>query len=584
MLQMPSRVRFAVTAPMLPPRWALLQRQLLKCESDACSEFFARFFDERGYLKCLPRWGGNDGPDDAIENLTGWPILHALGGADALLPLIKLGWEGHIRQYTEAKTVEVPFAREGMYYKEFPVMFDWFHHSEGLVVQNHQGLSDPLDPTFRKRARRFAGFYMNEDPQAPNYDPEHKIIRSSFSGSRGPLLRKATALDWAGDPIDVSNFPDPKHGERTFDEMLAHFKDYTDIVGDHPMNLTATCLGLIAYALDGESKYADWLLEYVDAWCDRAAANNDILPSNVGLDGTIGGECDGKWYGGCYGWGFTVEVPKRGIMASRNTVARAICAFGNALLVTGDQKYVDVWRRMLDSINSNAKNIDGQTMYPSMFGDDGWYDYRPSPYSAGALDVYLWSMKAADRELVADTPWIRFLEGDNPDYPVEALESALAFVRDRVDGMRRENATVDTRLSDDTLQFNPAVIGPLCELMLGGPQPIFAETLHGRLRYFDPVGARAGMPDDVSALVEALKENKVTVTIVNVSQVHPRIVTLQAGVYAEHQILTVGDGNSVQEVNFPSFNLHLAPGAGARLTIEMERYANRPTLAFPWDR
>ena len=53
--------------------------------------------------------------------------------------------------------------------------------------------------------RRYAGFYMNEDAGAANYDAKHKIIRSLFNGSRGPLLRKATALDWAGDPIEVAS-------------------------------------------------------------------------------------------------------------------------------------------------------------------------------------------------------------------------------------------------------------------------------------------------------------------------------------------------------------------------------------------
>ena len=83
--------------------------------------------------------------------------------------MYKLAWEGHLRQYTEARTVEVPFAREGMYYKEFPIMFDWFHNAEGLTVFNLQGLSDPYDAAFGRRVRRYAGFYMNEDPQAPNY-------------------------------------------------------------------------------------------------------------------------------------------------------------------------------------------------------------------------------------------------------------------------------------------------------------------------------------------------------------------------------------------------------------------------------
>ena len=94
-------------------------------------------------------------------------------------------------------------------------MFDWLHNGEGLTVFNLKGLSNPDDPAFERRVRRFAGFYMNEDPQAPNYDPKHKIIRSLFNGSRGPLLRKATALDWAGDPIEVENRfkPRPRRAE-----------------------------------------------------------------------------------------------------------------------------------------------------------------------------------------------------------------------------------------------------------------------------------------------------------------------------------------------------------------------------------
>jgi len=39
------------------------------------------------------------------------------------------------------------------------------------------GLCEPTDERFRQRMRRFAGFYTNEDPEAPNYDPKHKIIR-----------------------------------------------------------------------------------------------------------------------------------------------------------------------------------------------------------------------------------------------------------------------------------------------------------------------------------------------------------------------------------------------------------------------
>ena len=119
-----------------------------------------------------------------------------------MLRMFKQGWEGHLLQYTAAKTKDVPFARDGMYYKEFHVLFDQAHIAAGLWAFYQQGLADPYDPNFQKRARRFAGLYLNEEPQAPNYDPKYKIIRSFFTGSRGPLLRKATPVDWVGDPVE----------------------------------------------------------------------------------------------------------------------------------------------------------------------------------------------------------------------------------------------------------------------------------------------------------------------------------------------------------------------------------------------
>lgn len=85
-----------IDSPLPPPAWALLERELIKQNAAACREFFEKYFDERGWLLCVERRGGDDGPDDAIESLLDWPILHAIGGHDDVLRMYKQAWEGHL--------------------------------------------------------------------------------------------------------------------------------------------------------------------------------------------------------------------------------------------------------------------------------------------------------------------------------------------------------------------------------------------------------------------------------------------------------------------------------------------------------
>lgn len=586
-----------ISTPIEPPEWALLERELLDAHTDSCELFFNRYFDERGFLRCFVRWGADDGPDDAIENVNDWPQVHALGGSDRIREMYRKAYEGHVRQYSQAKTVDVPFAREGMYYKEFPVMMDWQHNAEGLTVFNLMGLSDPHDPRYRARVKRFIGFYMNEDPDTPNFDPKHRIIRSVINGSRGPLMRKATALDWTGDPFDISRFAHSAlmHGEHSYKQMLQHYVEYTDIIGDNPLNLNTTGLALNAYMFDHEEKYKKWLLDYVDAWVDRARKNNDIIPSNIGLDGTIGGSADGKWYGSVYGWGFSPIVPMTGKPADRNRVPRAFVSFMNAYLASGgDDQYLEVWRKQADRINEQRKVIKGVASTPRMYGDHGWYSYVPGDYNLNFLEIYFLSMKPEDRARAEETPWYSFLEGKNPDYPVKALQGALSHMRRCVEQIRADQTTPDTRLADTVMDFNPASVMALVQLMEGGlyiQHPGWAKTspgqggslLHCRLRYFDPVGKRAGIPQDVAALVDSMTDDSVTVTLVNLSPTDARMVTVQAGAYGEHQVTSVSNGEKSQLINDRSFQVRLAPEAGAKLTVKMKRYANKPTLNFPWD-
>ena len=109
--------------------------------------------------------------------------------------------------------------------------------------------------------------------------------------------------------------------EAHYPKMLAHCAEYLDSVGDHPLNLASTNLALNAYMLTHEQKYRDWTLEYVNAWKQRTEANGGNIPTNIGLDGTIGGEYGGKWYKGTYGWNFTIYDGEIEEIGHRNTFA-----------------------------------------------------------------------------------------------------------------------------------------------------------------------------------------------------------------------------------------------------------------------
>jgi ribosomal protein S18 acetylase RimI-like enzyme len=588
-----STIRSATTVPagnetlvietnMAAPKWAQLERQLLSENVPAAREFFKKYFDDRGNLQAVLRWGADDGPDDAFENFNHWPELNAMGASDEVQQMYLKGHESLIKQYTVAKTTQVPAGRQGMYYKEFHVQQDWMHHGEGLQLFNRMALSLPDDPKYRARAQRFAGFYIGEDPEAPNYDPEHRIIRSLMNGSRGPLLRQATAIDWVGDPFDPTGFV-ALHAERNFNEMLAHYEEYQDVVGDSFLNLVATTLPTDAYLVTHDEKYRRWIVTYMDAWLERMQQNNGIIPSFVDLDGKVGGR-DGKWWGNAYGWGFSPVNPVTGKRENRNRVPRALVGFSNALLMTGQQKYVDAWRHQIETVNANARTVNGQTQYPTMFGASGWYGWQNRPWDVGALETWYWSMKPADLTRIPKNAWLEFLQGRNPSYPETAVQRDLAVIQRRLEQVRADRTPPEKRLADNMLDYNPVTVSALLQLTLGALEPgREGGLLNARLRYFDPVRKRAGLAEDTAALISELTDTETVVTLVNLSPDKERTIIVQGGAYAEHQIESVEWNSKQMSVNAPNFTVKLRPGSGGKLKLRMRRYANRPTVQFPWN-
>jgi hypothetical protein len=108
--------------------------------------------------------------------------------------------------------------------------------------------------------------------------------------------------------------------------------------------------------------------------------------------------------------------------------------------------------------------------------------------------------------------------------------------------------------------------------------------LHTRFRYFDPVKRRAGLPEDVAALVEKLGADSATLTLVNVNPIEPRTLVVQAGGYGEHHFDAATIGEQTTTIGAPVITVRLEPGSGSRIQFKMARYKNQPTLAFPWDR
>lgn len=566
LLAAPPVVR--IDKPQAPPEWALAERALLNAYAEAAAEFAAKYVDDRGYFQCVERWGGNDGPDDVMETFNTWTLIHALGAPDSVLDLYRKIWEGHLRQFTAAKAPSTQTAKDGMFFKEFATAFDWEHNGEGLAAFHHYALSAPRDTEYIRRVRRFAGFYMGDDPGAPNYDKQHHIIRSLLNGSRGPILTAATVFDWGGEVV-------AGHPERH-----DRYKAASNVRGDHPLNMGTCSLGFNAFALTGEKKYRDWVLEYAGAWRDRIIANGGNIPTNIGLDGVTGSEWGGKWYGGTFGWNFDPAV------SGRNYYMRgARTGMGTAILLTGDMSFAEPLRKQVANLYAAQKVENGRVLLPQKHGDKGWYGYTPNQYFDVQRDLYLWSMDEADLAHLGSDPWINFLRGKNPEHPVRALQGDFERLRRRVAGMRADESTPDTRPSDGAQRYAPVATDTLVNLMLGGNDPgSSGNVLHARLRYFDPARRRAGLPDDVAALVTGIGKETVTVNLVNTSPVFARDVVVQLGAFGEHQGVSVEAGGRSIPLDGTHFTARLAAGAGETLKITMKRYANSPSAAMPWER
>jgi hypothetical protein len=585
--------RIELTRQAAPTEWALRQRHLLRCLPRAARHYLDRYTRADGTLLWREEWPGMDGSDDAYEAFFNLPLLASLCGDLDLDQRVRDIWEAVTRQFTEF----------GQVHREYDGYYDWMHHGESNLLLYSFALSDPSDPKMRARSLRFIRMYTGDDPLAPNYDRDLRMMRSPINGSRGPWFEN-TIEDWETHLEVLSAYHPPYNDipsvirenwttRDSFSKVVAVMNERM-MRGDVPLNLTATALGAHAFMLTGDQGLVDWATSYTAAWMERADANGGLLPDNIGPTGRIGECLDGRWWGGYYGW----QWP-HGLLT---VVEPAVIAAASTFLMTGDRRWLELSRGQLEQLDKLARvSDDGGVEVPSRYDENGWDVWQPAPVE---FAVTLWhlSQQEDDAERVRRWagphptklfsrggqdnrhfhPWFEYVNGRNSGYPVAVLAANQQRTNERLARIRADEQdphTVDIHHFQD---LNPVTLEGLIQLTMGGPSVVYhGGLLHTSLRHFDATARRPGLPPDVAVLVRRVDSEGVDVEVLNLDPVHERELVLQGGAFAEHTITGIVHDGREEAVGGTSLSVGLAPGAGAVLRLALARNSRTPSYQWP---
>lgn len=596
--------RIEATHKTSPPAWAVLERRLIDAIDEAAPVFLEKYTRPGGALVWQAEYPG-DGvwADDLYEAFFNWPQYHALGGSDYCGEKSFVEWNAITRQ------LAVDYGRVT---DEFVNDDDWFHNAENYIYFYALGLVDPTVRDNVDRARRFAGFYTGDSADVDNYDPAARAIRSPFSGSKGPLFHARFDdvhynLEHAHTTLgpDGPDLPDKWWDDEQLRQQIHERFDHVVMHSDVVVNLSTVPMVATAFLYTGDERYRRWVTEYVEAWIERTRANDGILPDNIGPLGEIGERRGGQWWGGHYGW--------TGIYGHQMMGCALTIAAEAAQLITGDAGYLDLPRMWLDLlIDKGRSGENGQLLVPHNHTTaEGWtnhalvHPHHPIHLWAASMDEKDWErverFRAGDEEGWAtvtsrgprvpdDRAWTRWLAGDLPDYPEQILQANYQEVARRLEAVMTDEQDLTKMDVHHWQQVNPVLTEALVHLTTGGPQTVYWGGLAtGRLRYWDADRRRAGLPQDVAALVRSLSADGTRVSLVNLSVRDTREVIIGAGNVGEHRFTTARElpqgaspGQEAVAVDSPWLRLRLPPGSEIELELGMERYCREPSFAFPW--
>ena len=598
-VSIPGMVSIKATEISVPPAWALMERNLISLMEEAAPMMVKKYTEPGGALYYAEDF------DDLYEQFYNWCLFYSIGADESLLELALQGWNATTRISDDSFNHR---PRHNNFTKVFrPSMHnefwnlaqssEWHHLGEGNMAFYDFGVACPIISENVRRARRFAAMFIGEDPEAPNYDPEHKVLRSPFHSSQGPRLHGDAELAntmllgrrWLGGEVNyygvrASLYPIVEDLELNWYEDPDRRAEIVELFEklvlqcDTPNSLGATALVTNAYLYTGDEKYKRWVLEYTEAWLERMRRNNGIMPDNVGPTGKIGEGRNGLWWGGQYGWN---HYQGYNIMFHSLTIA-AECA----LLLTGDYGYLELLRSQIKLLLDNSiTRDDGQLIMPTRYGPSGWqYDPPVAPSDDGILPMrgvytgpipwrmqelahlYHASMSPEDYDLIAriregeverdwneigdrggeknggETEFARFqyYDGKNPDWPEKILSAEYQWALEAFEKMRLDDRSIEEIITTNYFPPNPVFTKGLTQVTLGAPQSVYnGGLLRATVRYFDRDADRPGLPRDVAALVDTLESDRAGIQLVNLSRTETRNVIVQAGAFGEHQFTEV---------------------------------------------
>ena len=600
-----NRVTAVATGRCVPPEWAVRQRYLIEMMDHAAPYFLARTTRPDGTLIWRKEWPGMDASDDGYEGFRTFPLFYLIGGSERIHEFARRQWEAVTWQFTGY----------GQVYREFDGYYDWMHHGESYTYLYYLAMCNPYHHKDRARALSFAAMYTGEDPEAPNWDSERRMIRSPINGSKGPRSLM-TAEDWVTLRSVLANYLTPYedvpgltgddpfvkvdwNDDEWFDRVLKLMNERM-VPGDVPLNLNATSLITSAYMYTGEEKYRQWVLDYLTAWIDRTKANNGIMPDNIGPTGKIGERMNGNWWGGYYGW--------RWPHGARMLLLATLVAGANATLLTGDVSWLELHRSQLDLLWSLRQEDDGIAKIPHRYGAKGWFDYRP-PDPEFMIHLYCLSRAQEDLQRIEERtpvlddwsrfprfgkggsfrpePWFAFIKGKNPDFPNAVLDDTSGEIFRRLDMIDEDYTDPESRDEDFWMRLNPVIPEGLTQMAMGTPTALYlGGHLHADVRYFDPRLRRPGLPEGVAALVNEITTDTVSITLVNTDPLRSSAVLMQAGSFGEHEFTrgtmkSSGGGKQRFTVIGKHLRLNLGHGVKADLRLKMKRFAHHPSYDFP---